>query len=734
MSELNDEPLVSFNGINGATGEYLTPPTPVEQVAAAARNLSWRREHLDDLRGRVFDTAQAMSVLPQFGDGSDIQRVGWGVIFPASARPEHVDAILAALEPLIHLRKQAAGKRFRIYQGGDGFRWIDGRPETKNDWITRHGASVGPVDPDVIPFHLLIVADPQSIPFQFQYELDVQHSVGRIYFPRLADYACYARSVVDAETGSVRLARRAVFFGTAHAGDGATQASADHLVKPLHEHVSRLSADFSMGWSSELVLPGDADRATLKTLLGGSQTPAFLLTATHGMAWPYQHNRQAGEQGALVCQDWKGPEVEKVKRSHYLAAADLPEGNSLAGSILFTFACFGAGTPYWDDYAIAQNTARTALAARPFLSQLPLRLLANPAGGALAVVGHIERAWTHSFQWGKLQSQIQAYQSMIYHLMDGKPIGVAMDDMNVRYAQIASQLSNNLQELKFDPQAVSPYQVAFEWAAANDARGYAVLGDPAVRAAVGPPETRQDTRPVLLISQAFMGALPVVLDQEALLALSQEEQRLAGQADQELIDAHGAFAVPQAPPADGTADRQPSPGNDLPGSAQAPRQEMRSSSSTSQPRTGGTPYTSVVDGLAFALQQYDTAGAESFNLRDDAREKIKSIVTGLNNALQNLARSMEKLTADAATLTVTTSVSDLSGEAQAGGTDLRYRTNINLLGDMNVLVPRSADASDEALLALHTEMVRLALENRIAFLKTIGDTVVQIFGAPKGDG
>jgi hypothetical protein len=400
-----------------------------------------------------------------------------------------VDAVLEALAPLIGLRQSQTGGRVRIYRGDDG---VHGG-ERKADWLSRHGAGLGPVDPEVVPFHLLLVADPAAIPFQFQYELDIQYSVGRIAFDTPDEYNAYARGVAQAEPGAapqaIQRARRAAFFGVANAGDGATALSASTLVAPLADYAAQRGARLGAGWRVEHTPPEQATRTRLAALLGGAApasaepggSPALVFSATHGLGWKQPNPRQRALQGALICQDWPGPASGGVRREHYLAAEDIPASATPAGMIAFFFACYGAGTPLWDDYAIAFNRQRAAIAERPFLAALPQRLLGHPNGGALAVVGHVERAWGFSFSGPDERAQTQAYRAMIYQLLAGKPLGVAMDALNLRYAEMAATLTNALQELSIDPLAVDPAQLAYAWTAANDSRGFIVLGDPAVK-------------------------------------------------------------------------------------------------------------------------------------------------------------------------------------------------------------------------------------------------------------
>ena len=456
-------------------------------------------------------------------DQNKIEEARWAVVIHAQ---EDI-AVLQAIWPLVqHRMRQMGFSRLDFdFQTGDAtcgdwvVRHTDGlnktlkthwgevppvllvRPgERVNAWLDRNGVSQAPVNPALgVPFYLMIVARPGPlnptdqifIPLSFQYELDMFWGVGRLVFSdadgrhRLADYQMYAERVAAWESRAdvaTRLSREIAFFGTRHEDDTSTQRSADELVTPLIAWSKTSPLATAKGVGQTVCMGDEATRSNLERLLSASAPPALLFTASHGVGLPMSDpSRLVLNQGALVTADF---EFGSIKREHWLAGEDL-DGMSnvnLEGMIAFLFACYSAGCPQQDEFIFDTNKQRPTVAPFPFIAQLPQRMLAN---GTLAVLGHVERAWTFSFSGTTAgnTSQIQPFQDVIGRLLQGMPVGSATDQFNIiqgaRSLTLTQEIEENMYGASIDPQKLSRL-----WMSRNDARNYVLLGDPAVRLAL----------------------------------------------------------------------------------------------------------------------------------------------------------------------------------------------------------------------------------------------------------
>jgi hypothetical protein len=465
---------IYLNGIDGTTGDYLVKPMDLKQAAQLAQvqtrppNVTqWLKGVWDNLRKTFFG-------LSFTDDATKLNQAGWCIVF----HKDEDDAVKKALDPLIEHRARQVGndRKLKVLDYLDGETWAE--------WLARHGVSAGTVAPHKVPFYILIVGDPARIPFSFGHLLDVEYAVGRLHFDHAEEYASYVSGLIDYETGrSVPNSKKAAFFAPRHSFDRATQLSADLLVKPLlHEGMDEERppvADYCKFEAQELC-GGRAKKEALAKILSDAsdKPPAFLFTASHGMGWPRGHARQTSDQGALLCQDWPG--IGGVTPDHYFAAADIPSAGRVHGMITFHFACYGAGTPSHDRFIHDPDKQPPPIAERAFLSALPKRLLSHPNGGALASIGHVERAWGYSITGGTADSQLTPFRNAIGRILMGQPVGFAMTDFNQRYAALSANLSSMLERLKSRLE-VPDQELASTWIERNDAEGYIVVGDPAAR-------------------------------------------------------------------------------------------------------------------------------------------------------------------------------------------------------------------------------------------------------------
>lgn len=422
-------------------------------------------------------------------DPNKLAEAGWGLIMPASLDPQQMAAIRDGLSPLLEWRKSQAGQYYREFIGLDGFRPDD----TKNSWLARYGVGPGPADPTQIPYYLLIAASPQDIPFSFQLQLDIVRSVGRISFETIEEWHAYAESVVRAEKLETCPARMALFYPT-FPGDGYTQNISTRM-RTLGE---RLSASPQMRhWTLQSI---SGEQATKPALIGlmKENAPGVILFAGHSLIFPPDAERQVRQQGGLVCAGWGGPGHDPFDDNLCFLSSDVPEWTDLCGRLVLAYTSFSLGTSVYDPfYKLSDSQQKLGgMASRPFNSHLPQRLLSLSGGrGALGVIGWIDRLWGYSAATQATQENL-ILESVLKSLAAGQTVGLALEQFNERYAELATVLGALLEDIEFGKQA-DPAGTAGIWVGTNNARGIAFFGDPAVRLRVVTPAKETDQHSTL---------------------------------------------------------------------------------------------------------------------------------------------------------------------------------------------------------------------------------------------
>lgn len=403
----------------------------------------------------------------------DLSETGWGVIFAYDANP----TIREALKELLTHRKRQAGTRYKEYLGEDGY-----HPGDRRQFLARQGVIIGEPDLDKVPYYLLIVGSPEAIPFEFQYQFGPDYAVGRLHFDTLEEYARYARSVVEAETRPLALQRRMVLFGVNHPDVPVTRYGIERLIKPLAETLEQRRTDWEVQVLTE---PQETTKTELARLLGGDKTPALLFTFGSSLSFTDPADaRIPPYNGALICSDYPGPHrwSGEISSDFYFSGDDIQVDGQLWGLISFHMTSFSAGTPRVDNFAIRRFEKPKPISAQALLARLPQRLLSYPNRGALAVIGHVDRIWSSSFRVeGQHESVMGSLlASAIGRLIEGYPVGFAIEGFRRHYLEYAAQLSEMLLAARSDD-TVNPYDTAELETIAVDLRNYIVIGDPAVR-------------------------------------------------------------------------------------------------------------------------------------------------------------------------------------------------------------------------------------------------------------
>lgn len=758
MSDKQLERPIYINGVNGSTGEALLP-TISSDVAEEKRVETWKDliSHITGEEGDLYKVAKKriqrgehdMGLGPDV-DPKKLEQAGWGVVYAQNVS----DAVKEALTPLIDWRRGLSNKEKELFKAYEFLPHYANPQRGFRDFMSDNDAAPrDDADPEEMPYYMLLVGDPQEIPYVFQYALDVNRAVGRIHFDTVAEYANYAESVVAAEKEGLYLPRQAAFFGVTNENDEATRLSTNHLIKPLYE---KFEQKFSPEWQIDSYLGTEANKAQLQAVLGGSkqQTPAFLLTGSHGIGFDLGDNRQLAHQGALLCSDWVR-EPGFIPEELYMAGTHIDSTAQLHGLISFFFACYGAGTPQQDDFMGKVAGTAKKIAPRPFLAKLPQRMLSHPRGGALAVIGHVDRAWTYSFVENSsvMQTSRLAFESTLTELFQGVPVGHAFDYFNRKHASSSVGLVSLLDEQRRGEE-IDDFELIDTWIMNHDARDYIIFGDPAVRLCV---DTESDTlvESALTLAKIDLGQYQPGNRQNAVDSLNENllNQPEVEQTENRESEESGK-SMPVGPSGILTP-REMIPGRryyeDIVSSGRKIRVAKWKAKGSEEliiiladPQTGRLLNNiNLVTGKPVDLsrnQSFGVTSAESMGIMDS------ELGESIQEALQKFSEQISKALHNISTLEVLTYLSeddlkniyDAENKVFREQAQLKAVTLLSLDGDIKSMVPArkietisggeisTSVEIDTDLFDIHKDLVALAQENQSRFFKNILEVAVTL--------
>jgi hypothetical protein len=152
----------------------------------------------------------------------------------------------------------------------------------------------------------------------------------------------------------------------------------------------------------------------------------------------------------------------------------VPADVHIHGMMAFMFACYSGGCPSEDNYFFNKDGSSIPVAPEAMIARLPQELLSR---GALAIIAHIDQAFSYIFQNLQGTPQVQSIRTPLELLMKGERAGLAADSLSHQWSAIEAQVGLTLgrrREPGFDPESFATLYIA-----RDDARNYIVLGDPA---------------------------------------------------------------------------------------------------------------------------------------------------------------------------------------------------------------------------------------------------------------
>ncbi|MRG92564.1 hypothetical protein [Polyangium spumosum] len=428
-------------------------------------------------------------------DPDDLEAQRWGLIVPQG---QTGDRLLEIVRPLVEARRAAQGGReVKVFRAPPRLD-MAGAARWRKDVFDR-GADLA-VD---LPRYQLILGDLDQVPLAIQQAQQSDGYVGRLAFPDERGYEAYVHKILAAERAAAHDSPPRATFYTVHDGTAATSATYRSLVRPGLE-LARSRAASGEFYASTIEECGRVDAPSPDEWLEASSRPGpgVLFSVSHGAGPPREGWKNFAEQHAR-----QG--AMRFGREGTFAASDMGERPFVPGGVWFMVACYGGGTPdksayrHWLErlYKLGQygGEAEEVLRALPrnappFIASLPRAALANP-NGPLAFLGHVDLAWTYSFEERDAGTPIARparFLSVVRSLVRGDRVGISFREL-VRFFEQANTELTSLYDLEAGGGRRDEARLGHLWMLRQDLSGYILLGDPAVR--LGVPRARKAAPP-----------------------------------------------------------------------------------------------------------------------------------------------------------------------------------------------------------------------------------------------
>jgi hypothetical protein len=458
-------------------------------------------------------------LLDRGGDPNDLGAQRWALIVPEGEAGRRLEALV---QPLVEKRRADQGGRdVRVYR-------VPARMDAAAAVSWHREVYLDDALPESeLPFYQLILGDLDQVPLALQQVQMLDGVVGRLAFADDRGYQAYVAKLLAWERAPSPIARARSLFYTAHDGTAATTLGYQALVAPGIA-IARKDRDSGAYPASDIVELGQPGRLpTPDDLVAdvAAADPAVLMTVSHGDGAP-----RAGWASLEAQHRLQG--AMSFGKGGRLTGDDLATRRFLPGGIWLMFACFGAGTPGDSAYRPWLEQLRQlgkfggaidpvlrslpAAGEPPFIAALPRALLANP-DGPIAFIGHIDLAWSYSFQELDAASgprnRPRRFTSLLHHALRRDRVGVAFRELVSSATAIDTDLATMYGNQPQRPGPMDPAQLTrlgHLWMLRHDLLGYVLLGDPAARLPLTPAVAAAPRPPTLSETFGFeVGAPPV---------------------------------------------------------------------------------------------------------------------------------------------------------------------------------------------------------------------------------